>query len=436
MSLKVAAREIFLQTLRKVRLEEVMRARVRCVEGTLHVGNLRYKLAAFRRVVVISIGKAAGPMSDAMVGLLDGECPLLEGIVVGATAPERVNGRIQSYQGSHPLPNEGARAAARAVLAALEGCDAECLVVFQISGGASAMVEWALDDGMTPADEAEFYGALVRSGLAIGEMNALRKHFSRVKGGRLAVAAGEATQCTLLVSDVPEGMLDVIGSGPSLPDRSTVEQCRRILREHREALGLSAKVQAFFDGPGLVETPKAGDAPFARAEWLSVLWSYDLCAAAKVIAEEMGFHAVIDNGCDEWEYRAAAEYLVGKLRELRAVHGPVCLISGGEVSVRVSGAHGMGGRNQQIALECARRLGAEGLRAAALSGGSDGVDGNSPAAGGVVDETTVMRAGGLRVEEALAGFDAYPLLAALGDAIVTGPTGNNVRDPRILLSEG
>ncbi len=148
-----------------------------------------------------------------------------------------------------------------------------------------------------------------------------------------------------------------------------------------------------------------------------------------------GFHVVVDNTCDDWDYREAAPYLLEKLRSLREQYPRICLLSAGELSVPLTKLHGTGGRNQQFVLECAKLLSRDGLRATVLSGGSDGVDGNSSAAGGVCDETTMNRANaaGLSMRIALEQFDSFPLLEAIGDTIMTGPTGNNVRDLRILL---
>ena len=250
------------------------------------------------------------------------------------------------------------------------------------------MIEKPLDGSITVDETAQFYRSLVHSGLPITQMNALRKHFSQVKGGRLAVAAQRATQCTLLISDVPESVLHVVGSGPSLPDPSTTEECRRIIDANLDALNLSRKLLAFFRDPALEETPKDGHPAFARASWLSLLSSDDLCRIAGENAARLGFHVVVDNRCDDWDYRDAAAYLLDRLQELRQQHAKVCLLSAGEISVRLPPAYGGGGRNQQFVLECSRLVNERKMKVTVLSGGSDGVDGNSPAAGAVCDETT------------------------------------------------
>src|SRR5258706_2854478 len=439
MTLLKTAKGIFLDTLHHLRIEEAMRTRVHYQRETLHVGESAYDLRAFHRVVVISIGKAAAPMWDALrpglePALLRGQA--IEAIVVGATIPQEKDRRVRFFPGSHPLPNRTSIDAAEAVLKLLSSCDDRCLVLFLISGGASAMIEKALDSSVTVEETAQFYRSLVQSGLPITQMNALRKHFSQVKGGRLAVAAQKATQCTLLISDVPENVLHIVGSGPSLPDPSTTEDCRRIIDANLEALNFSGNLLAFFRNPELEETAKADHPAFRRASWLSLLSSDDLCRIAGEAAAKLGFHVAVDNRCDDWDYRDAGVYLLDRLQELRQLYPKVCLLSAGEISVRLPSAHGAGGRNQQFVLECSRLMNERNLKAAILSGGSDGVDGNSPAAGAVCDETTLVRAAskGLNISAGLERFDSFPIFSALGDAIITGPTGNNVRDLRLLLS--
>jgi hydroxypyruvate reductase len=438
MTLLKTAKGIFLDTLHHLRIEEAMRTRVHYQGEILRIGELTYDLQDFHRVVVISIGKAAAPMWDALRPELE---PALtrgqsfEAVVVGSTTPQEKDHRVQFFPGSHPLPSQISVDAAEAVLKLLGSCDNRSLALFLISGGASAMIEKALESTVTVEETAQFYRSLVHSGLPIAQMNALRKHFSQVKGGRLAVAAQEATQCTLLISDVPQSVLHVVGSGPSLPDPSTTEDCRRIIGENLDALNFSEKLLAFFKSPGLEETAKADHPAFLKASWLSLLSSDDLCRIAGENAARLGFQVVTDNRCDDWDYRDAATYLLDRLQELRQLYPNVCLLSAGEVSVRLPSAYGVGGRNQQFVLECSRLIDKRNLVATVLSGGSDGIDGNSPAAGAVCDETTAARAAskGLDIIAGLEQFDSFPIFRALDDTIIAGPTGNNLRDLRILL---
>jgi glycerate 2-kinase len=433
------AKGIFLDTLLHLNVAEAMHARVQCPDETLQVGEFVYDLTKFHRVVVISIGKAAAPMTDLLLSALRPtllRSQIVEGIVVGSTKPLKEHPRVRFFVGSHPYPDQTSSDTAEIVLNLLQSCDDRCLVLFLISGGASAMIEKPLDNNITVDGVAEFSRALVLSGLPIAQMNALRKHFSQVKGGRLAVAAQGATQCTLLISDVPENALHIVGSGPSLPDPSTTNDCRNIISANLDALNLSSSLLAFFGDPDLEETPKANHPAFSKCGWVSLLSSSDLCRIAGESAARLGFHVVIDNSCDDWEYRDAATYLLDRLQELRQQYPRICLLSAGEISVRISSEHGVGGRNQQFTLECSRLIAERKLDATVLSGGSDGVDGNSPAAGAVGDETTAARAAsqGFDIVAGLERFDSFPIFNALGDAIITGPTGNNVRDLRILLS--
>jgi len=439
MDLRSIATGLFLQALKHVTVAEAVRARVHTDGEKLRIGELSYALNEFRRVIVVAVGKAAVPMCGAILSTIEPSLlrrQLVEAVIVGSTTPDWHDPRVRFFRGGHPLPNAASREAAEYILHLLKSCDETCLVLFLISGGASAMIEFPIDPNKTTEEVSAFFGALVNSGLPIVAMNALRSHFSRVKGGRLAVAARGSTQCTLLISDVPHNLLHVVGSGPSLPDPSTTEDCREILRARAKELNLPKNLVNFFADPELEETIKANDLAFEKSECRSLLSSEDLCAVAREAAMQFGFEVVVDHQCDDWGYREAAAYLLGRLQELRKHHPRVCLLSAGEIAVQLPKHYGIGGRNQQFTLECARLLPTLGLEATVLSGGSDGIDGNSPAAGAVCDETTVARAGdmGLNVVEALDGFASYELFERLGDAIVTGLTETNVRDLRILLS--
>ena len=269
-------------------------------------------------------------------------------------------------------------------------------------------------------------------------MNALRKHFSAVKGGRLAGAANGAAQCTLIVSDVPDGALDMVASGPSLPDVSTVEDCHSILQNSRMLELLPASVRELFLDPSLPETIKPDDPVFRRATVVPLLSNADLLRVVTSLASSDAYPVVIDNTCDDWDYAAAGAYLLDRLRALRREHPRVCLLSGGEVSVRLPEHVGRGGRNQQFALWCALELSRTQEPFTILSAGSDGLDGNSPATGAVVDRDTCARGRdyGLDPQAALDGFDSFSFLSAVSASVITGPTNNNIRDLRVLVATG
>ena len=277
----------------------------------------------------------------------------------------------------------------------------------------------------------------MESGAPIAAMNAVRKHLSAVKGGRLAAAAAPAEQVTILVSDVPAGELDALSSGPTMPDRSTVEDVYRIAKEFGLAGAASGvRFAEQLDGcASLSETPKPGDAVFARSHWSVLLDSTSLERAAAERARELGWHVEIDDACDDWSAERAAAYLVERVREMRRERERVCLLSAGEVTVQVPG--GATGRvDATSTLRCCAVELIAGEAMTVLSGGSDGIDGNSDAAGAIVDGATVERAEAAKfpVATALAEFDAYSLLTLLGDTIKIGATGNNLRDLRILLA--
>jgi len=249
----------------------------------------------------------------------------------------------------------------------------------------------------------------------------------------LAQAAFPAQQVSLLVSDVPDNTPDALASGPTMPDSTTVGECYRIAEKYDLLPQFPQSTRELLERRALEETPKSDDPAFHRARWWPVLSNQTAIEQASVAAERAGFVVEVDNSCDDWDYDRAAEHLLQRVRELRKRCSPACLISGGEVTVKVTNG-GIGGRNQQFALACATRIAGEDITV--LSAGTDGVDGNSPAAGAVVDGSTPERARavGLDANGALGKFDAYPFFRALGDAIETGPTGNNLRDLRILLA--
>jgi hydroxypyruvate reductase len=303
-----------------------------------------------------------------------------------------------------------------------------------LSGGGSSIAEKPIDDEISLEDLIATYRVLVHSGAPIAEINAIRKHLSAIKGGRLAQAAYPAQQVSLLVSDVPDNTPDALASGPTMPDSTSVKDCYRIAAQYGMIEQFPDSVRALFQGRALEETAKSDDPAFHRSRWGTILSNASLVEAAKAEAQRQGFAVEVDNSCDDWDYARAADYLLGRLRDLRGKSERVCLVSGGEVTVKVTNG-GVGGRNQQFALACALKIAGENVTV--LSAGSDGIDGNSPAAGAIVDGTTLGRAilCGLDVKAHLDAFDAFPVLHPLGDAIVTGATGNNLRDLRILLAQ-
>jgi glycerate 2-kinase len=426
-----AAREIFRHALAEASISRGFARHVHCERGVLRVCEDLYDLQAYSRVLVVSIGKAAHTMVEALAQHV-GESSL-EGVVACSVEPAAQVRGFRYFRGGHPTPNAESIRAAGAIRTALETQTAASLVIFLLSGGGSSIVEKPIDDEISLNDLIATYRALVLSGASIAEINAIRKHLSSVKGGRLAQAAFPAQQVSLLVSDVPDRTPDALASGPTMPDSTSVEDCYRIAENHGFLPQFPTSTRELFERHALEETPKSDDQAFHRSRWWTMLSNQTAVEEAMSAAERAGFTVHVDNSCDDWDYERAADYLLKRLRELRIESQRVCLISGGEVTVKVTNG-GVGGRNQQLALVCAAKIAGENITV--LSAGTDGADGNSPAAGGVADGTTLARAqsSGLDTRAALEKFDGYPFFSALGDAIETGPTGNNLRDLRILLA--
>jgi glycerate 2-kinase len=463
------ARTIFERALEDCNIERAVALKVKIVERegnsrALLIGQTMIDLAQFKHVRIVAIGKAAPAMLEAFLPRLP-LCPHcdLAGVLISPRCPERLPENFEFFAGGHPMPNEASFAGARAVLALLQAVPKsasniqDTLCLFLISGGASAMMELPLDSAIGLVDTVLFNRALVHSGASITEINCVRKHFSAVKGGRLAVAAKRSECLSVLVSDVPSGHLDTIGSGPTLPDTSTIDECREILHRYNLLDHFPAPVRRFFTSSELPETPKPEN---LTARTVTLLDADDLAEAARQQAQKLGFHAIIDNTCDDWDYRAASEYLLSRLRALRQEHSRVCLISVGEVAVPLPSPRtvedddlldsSIGGRNQHLALYTATLLESSDEPIAVLSAGSDGIDGNSFAAGAVVNGQTLRaRKFGVQpsnntpldeqlhteAQMALRQFSSYAFFESTGGAIVTGPTGNNLRDLRIFLAE-
>jgi glycerate 2-kinase len=404
---------------------------------------LEQSLEGVKRVQVIAFGKAAVPMLDALLARLP-EKLRVDGICSSPELPCKPHRHIRYYQGSHPLPNEDSVAAARAALDLLRKAGRETFVFFLISGGGSAVLELPRDPSIPLDDVRAFYETLVLCGAEIAEINTVRKHFSAVKGGRLAAAAPLAEKLTLLLADVPMKDIGVVASSPTLPDCSTWSDCAAVLERWQLLPRFPASVRAYFEK--LAQAPAATKKPVGTPDNTQVdvlLSNHDFVNAARDHARSIGYKVVIDDAPDNWPYEQASAYLLEQMAALRQEHKRVCLLSSGEVTVTMPAGRkpGCGGRNQQFALESALRMDC-GSQASAdqmvvLSAGSDGIDGNSPAAGAVADPTTAARARAFQFDpaQALARYNTCPLFTALGDAIVTGPTGNNLRDLRILLAE-
>jgi hydroxypyruvate reductase len=435
--MRETAREIFASALKNASIESAFARNVHCERRILRIGDDLHDLDSYQRILVVSIGKAAHTMVAALAAQAGSN---FEGIVASSVdATSQVRG-FRYFRGGHPTPTAESIDAAVAILKSLVTLDATALVIFMISGGGSSIVEKPVEADIPLVDLAATYRTLVHSGAPIAEINAIRKHLSAVKGGRLARAAYPAQQVSILVSDVPDATPDALASGPTMPDSTSIHDCERIALQYDLIEQFPKSVADLLRQRALEETPKSDDPAFIRARWWTVLSNQVAIDQAAIAASRAGFAVEVDNSCDDWPYEEAAAYLLKRLRELRSNVSRVCLISGGEVTVTVRNG-GIGGRNQQFALACAEQIAGDDITV--LSAGTDGIDGNSPAAGAVVDGSTMFRAGKVSnsnndgaeaIQHSLSSFNAYPLLSAIGDVVETGPTGNNLRDLRILLS--
>jgi len=433
------ARDIFSAALKNASIETAFSRHLHCERGILRICEDLFDLDSYNRIFVVSIGKAAHTMAaalEAQVGSRSSEA----GIVASSVELVHQIRGFRYFHGGHPLPTAESIRAADAILKSLSSLDVNSLVIFLLSGGGSSIVERPIDDEISITDLVSTYRALVHCGAPIADINAIRKHLSAVKGGRLAQAAHPAQQVSVLVSDVPDSTPDALASGPTMPDSTSIHDCDRIAAQHNLIGEFPASVADLFRRHALEETPKSDDPAFVRARWWPVLSNKVAVEEAAIAATHAGFAVEVDNACDDWDYERAADYLLGRLRELRCKVSRVCLLSGGEVTVAVRNG-GVGGRNQQFALACAEKIAGDDITI--LSAGTDGIDGNSPAAGAVADGSTVHRFSALyadashgaeAVRQALVTFNAYPIFDALEDALVPGPTGNNLRDLRVLLA--
>jgi len=433
--LKQLARQIFQDTLAAIDIPGATRRKLLRQGARLACQEKSFDLSAFEKLRVVAIGKAAHAMVDGLVAVL---APFVrfEGVVSAPTAAPKPVPGMKYFVAGHPLPNEQSWKAAKAILSLLKKCDEKTLVFFLLSGGGSALVELSLDPRQSLADAQQTHRELVNCGASIEEINVVRKHLSAVKGGRMAVAAGPATKLTLGVSDVPAGKESALASGPTLPDPTTVAEAQVVIARYRLLEKFSVPVRRWLASGKIPETPKEASPAFANAHFSLLLGMDDLFHPAHHAAEARGFLACCDNTTDDWPVEKAAERLAAQLEQMRQANPGqrVALIADGELSSPVTG-NGIGGRNAAFVLACVEKI--AGKKVAVLSAGTDGIDGNSPAAGAVADGETLRRAReiGLDPNEAFRRRDAFTFFSRLEDAIITGPTGNNLRDLRILLAE-
>jgi hydroxypyruvate reductase len=405
-------------------------------EGTrLILPGATIDLAPIPRIVVVGIGKAVHAMVSGFAAILPAGISF-KGVVAAPTKPPVPHPGLDYFLAGHPIPNHESLQAAQTIRLLLGTCDERTLVIFLLSGGGSALVELPLEPSLTLEDVQAVHRALVTCGAPIDAMNTVRRHLSAVKGGRLALAAGPAQKVSLAVTDVPQGKESALASGPTLPDPSTIADVQRVFTQYDLLKQFPAALRRWLDGGLMPESPKPGDPAFANAHFVLLLGMDDLFHAAHHAVEAHGYLSCCDNSTDDWPVEKAAGNLLSQLEAWQRENPGqrVAIIADGEVSSPVTGS-GTGGRNSAFVLACVEKI--AGRKITVLSAGTDGIDGNSPAAGAVADGDTLARAKslGLDPRAAFRQSDAYTFFSKLNDAIVTGPTGNNLRDLRVFLAD-
>jgi glycerate 2-kinase len=440
--LRRVAREIFDHALRAVDPRKALRSAVTLDSTLLRICDTVFDTST-RPTYVVAIGKAAPAMAVTLDAIL--HHIVTRGVVSGPDCPELhalESERWRVFAGGHPLPNQESLDAAQAAFDLLRRADEEhALVIFLVSGGGSAMIEWPRDERITLADLREANRRLVSCGASITEINAVRRALSAVKGGRLSALAQNADQITLIISDTNRGDEASVASGPTVPPPANGPRSMDVVERYSQLLSLPSSVLT-----AIQEAEDEGHTDFADNKHYVLLDNQSVIEAAAAEARQLGFIVELAYDINEQPIAEGSALLVSRVRGLWEQPGReqkrVFLISGGEFSCPVGGT-GVGGRNLETVLRCAIEFDKQQHRGdfasahlVALSGGTDGIDGNSPAAGAIADESTIARglSRGHQAESFLENSDSFTFFDALGDAIVTGPTGTNVRDLRILVA--
>ena len=440
--LKKIATEIFLRAVSAVDPSKRLREMITVEQDTLRVKTDErsedlFHLKAFKNIFLIGTGKASASMARTMEDLLTGR--ISSGVITTKLGHRLPLKRTELIEAGHPIPDQNGLEGAHRIRSLLKNSGPEDLVLVVLSGGGSALLPLPVE-GITLEEKQEVTQLLLDCGADIKEINTVRKHISQIKGGWLARWAYPSTVLAFILSDVVGDPLDVIGSGPTVPDPSTFEDAWEILRKYNLIREVAPSIQKYLQlgREGRVqETPKPGESAFEKVH--NILMGSNILAlrAAQQEASSHGFHTLILSSSIVGETREVARFHAAIAKEVMTSGNPIpkpaCIISGGETTVTIRG-RGRGGRNQEFALAGALEI--QGLETVVLlSGGTDGTDGPTDAAGAVADHTTVKRAlaMGLHPKAHLEGNDAYPFFEKLGDLLITGPTQTNVMDVRVLL---
>jgi glycerate 2-kinase len=435
--LKETAKRIFLETLRAIEPGSVIKKSLRVEGETLILGAQEIALDAYDEVVLIGMGKASLKMGAAAERLF------AERVKRGILVTDRrspIHVRSEVVVAGHPLPDVNSLMAGEKILSLVGSCGPRSLIVFLVSGGGSSLVESPLSSRISLEDLRTTNQILVGCGAAIREINIVRKSLSKIKGGRLGRLVENPTCVALYISDVNPGDLRSIASNPLLPEDTQVEDLFDVVSKFSLMDKLPDSVASLLREVDVVGSEAERRGARTRPLTMLLLDNSKAVGVAVQLARQFGFRVEADGDLIEGDYRAIADQSIDHLIRLRLSYPDerVCVISGGEVSCSVRNNNGIGGRNQEFVLYSAARLAGLGMReGAVLSCGTDGIDGNSKAAGAVADGGLVIRAAqrGADASIFISSNDSHSFFKKSGGLIVTGPTGNNVRDLRILMAQ-
>jgi len=435
--LRQHAHAIFQAALKAVDPVEAILRRVRLEAETLVVGERKFELKSFDRILVVGAGKAGAPMARALEDILGDR--IVDGVIVVKEGHGLPLQRVKIHEAGHPVPDERGIRGAESILSLVKAAGERDLVLCLLSGGGSALLV-APAEGISLENKQEVTRLLLACGADIHEINTVRKHLSRAKGGELARWAHPATVVSLILSDVIGDDLNAIASGPTVPDPGTFVDTEGVLKKYdiwgRVPKSVRGRIQKGLEG-NIADTPKSGDAVFQRCYSELVGTNIQALKAAGGAAQKLGYHPLILSSTVAGEAREVAKVLTAIAREVRSSANPApppaCILAGGETTVTLQG-DGKGGRNQEFALAAAMLL--DGIEnVVLLSGGTDGTDGPTDAAGAIADGHTVSRARAKSLDplDYLRRNDSYHFFQALGDLVITGPTRTNVMDVYMVL---
>jgi hydroxypyruvate reductase len=431
------AMEIFQAGLKAVDPGEAILRYVKQADDGLQIGDHRFKFEDYDRILVVGAGKAGAPMAKALEDLLGDR--VADGVIVVKEGHGLPLNHVRIHEASHPVPDERGIRGAEDIIELVDKAGERDLVLVVISGGGSALLV-APVEGVTLADKQEVTRLLLACGADIHEINTVRKHLSRAKGGGLARCAYPATVVSLILSDVVGDDLNVIASGPAVPDTSTFTNAREVFDKYdiwqKLPESVQSRIQQGLNGE-IEDTPKAGDKAFLKCYSELVGTNIHALIAASEEARKKGYQPLILSSTVEGEAKEVVKMFTAFAREVRnsanPIPAPACILCGGETTVTLQG-EGKGGRNQEFALASALII--EGMEnVVVLSGGTDGTDGPTNAAGAIADGRTMARAREMNLDppDHLKRNDAYPFFQTLDDLIITGPTRTNVSDIYMLL---